>query len=89
MGRGVGTTPKSGSTPGTPGPSSMGKPAVVEDPGLRSNELWKRMGEWREDGEKGRGVQIRDFIGVLERDGLERRTLMRCLGRLRSDEKER
>ncbi|KIW04910.1 uncharacterized protein PV09_04081 [Verruconis gallopava] len=99
MGRGVGTTPKSGSAPGTPGPSSAsgaaasgtGKQGVAsqEDPGLRSKELWKKLGMWREDGEGGKGIQMRDLVNVLERDGLEKRTLSRCYHRLKSDEKER
>lgn len=90
MGRGMGTTPKGGSTPGTPGVAgSGGQAVVVEDPGMRSREVWKRLGMWREDGERGRGVQIRDFVSVLEREGLEKKTLGRCLARLRSDEKER
>lgn len=54
------------------------------DAGMKSKETWKKLGEWREDGKGGEGVQIRDFVGVLERDGFERRTLARCYGRLSS-----
>jgi hypothetical protein len=93
MGRGVGTTPKS-SAPSTPGPSTTAnaatekKAVAVEEPGLRAKDVAGRLGTWREDGQEGRGVQIRDLVGVLERDGLEKKTLARCLARLRSDEKE-
>jgi hypothetical protein len=92
MGRGVGTAAKGGSAPGTPGlAGTAGKavPAPTEDPALRSKELWKKLGEWREDGELGKGVQVRDLISVLERDGLEKKTLAKCYTKLRSDEKER
>jgi hypothetical protein len=94
MGRGVGTTPKSGSAPGTPGPAGKAVTGTAantqaEDAALRSRELWKKLGEWKEDGERGKGVQIRDLVCVLERDGLEKRTLARCYNRLKSDEKER
>jgi len=35
----------------------------------------RKFGQWREDGVGGRGVQLRDWIGVLEMDGREKRTL--------------
>jgi len=31
--------------------------------------MGQRFGVWREDGERGKGVQIRDWIGALEGDG--------------------
>jgi hypothetical protein len=34
-----------------------------------------KYGKWREDGIGGRGIQLRDWIGVLEVDGREKRTL--------------
>lgn len=41
--------------------------------------VWgKRIGEWREDGEKGLGVQIRDWVGALEGDGRERKAVVRA-----------
>lgn len=60
-----------------------------EDAGLRSKEYYKKLGLWREDGVNGRGVQIRDWITVLERDGVEKKTLAKCYARLSSGEKER
>jgi hypothetical protein len=59
--------------------------AQQEDAGLRSKEFWKKLGEWRE----GKDIQIRDFITVLERDGVEKKTLAKCYARLSSAEKER
>ncbi|KAF4553499.1 Hypothetical protein D9617_7g032270 [Elsinoe fawcettii] len=35
----------------------------------------RKFGDWREDGEKGKGVQLRDLAAVLERDGKSRRAL--------------
>ena len=46
----------------------------------------KRWGEWREDGEKGAGVQIRDWIEALEKDGKERKALVMALTKLNSRE---
>lgn len=39
-------------------------------------------GDWREDGADGRGIQARDWILVLERDGREKKTLQRAYNRL-------
>lgn len=60
-----------------------------EDAGLKSKEYWKKFGEFREDGPKGKGVQIRDWITVLEREGMERKTLARCYAKLSSKEDQR
>jgi hypothetical protein len=46
----------------------------------------RKFGEFREDGPKGRGIQLRDIIHVLDVDGKERKTLMRTLARLKSAE---
>lgn len=46
----------------------------------------RKFGEFREDGSKGRGIQLRDLVHVLEVDGKERKTLMRTLARLSSKE---
>lgn len=35
----------------------------------------RRLGTWREDKEKGMGIQIRDWITVLEEDGREKKAL--------------
>lgn len=53
----VGTPARFG---GGPGGSAVSGPAVA--PGGR------RMGEWREDRDKGKGIQLRDLLGVLEED---------------------
>ncbi|EHK99387.1 hypothetical protein M7I_4683 [Glarea lozoyensis 74030] len=35
----------------------------------------RRVGAWREDHDKGKGIQLRDWIAVLEEDGREKRAL--------------
>ncbi|PSK49427.1 Dynactin, isoform [Elsinoe australis] len=35
----------------------------------------RKFGDWREDGEKGKGVQLRDLAVVMDRDGKSRRAL--------------
>ncbi|KAL0635532.1 hypothetical protein Q9L58_005463 [Maublancomyces gigas] len=49
--------------PGTPGGS------IGENGGLPYWSGGQRIGAWRDDGERGGGVQIRDWIGALEGDG--------------------
>lgn len=34
-------------------------------------------GDWREDGQEGKGIQVRDWVLVLERDGREKKALQR------------
>ncbi|KAK5122584.1 hypothetical protein LTR85_003847 [Meristemomyces frigidus] len=52
--------------------------------GLSQQEAVKvpEWGDWREDSLAGRGIQARDWVIVLERDGRERRALQRVLNRL-------
>ncbi|KAF8462911.1 transcription initiation factor TFIID component TAF4 [Kalaharituber pfeilii] len=74
------------SAPGSPGVggglsrvNSAGDGAVT--PGVAPDVLsvWgKRIGEWREDGEKGLGVQIRDWARALEGDGRERKAVVKA-----------
>ncbi|KAK2762308.1 hypothetical protein FQN54_001318 [Arachnomyces sp. PD_36] len=53
-------TPDSGGTPGASG--------FTKRSGLSAQAL-RGLGDWREDGEKGKGVQIRDILYMLELDG--------------------
>ncbi|KZF23967.1 hypothetical protein L228DRAFT_266341 [Xylona heveae TC161] len=61
--------------PGSGG-SSADATAAYLGPGGR------RFGEWREDREKGQGIQMRDLIGVLEADGMEKKSLAWAYTRL-------
>ncbi|QDS77559.1 hypothetical protein FKW77_001256 [Venturia effusa] len=78
---------------GTPGSSKSGNGSAPaqpqEDVGLRSRGYYKKLGSWREDGPTGRGIQIRDWITVLERDGIEKKSLAKSYARLSSGDKER
>lgn len=39
-------------------------------------------GDWREDGIDGKGIQLRDWVLVLERDGREKRALQKAVNKL-------
>lgn len=44
----------------------------------------RRIGEWREDRERGAGIQLRDLVSVLEADGKEKRVLAKMYSKLSS-----
>lgn len=44
----------------------------------------RRIGEWREDKERGAGIQLRDLVCALEADGKEKRILARLYSKLSS-----
>ncbi len=84
---------KQGATSGTSTPSRLdtgvGGPSTVDIPGTGSAGsallgTGRRFGEWREDRERGAGVQIRDWVSVLEADGKEKKSLTRAYSRLKS-----
>jgi hypothetical protein len=58
--------------PGTPGPVVNTAPERLTVEGVR------RLGQWREDKEKGLGIQMRDWIAVLEEDGQEKKALQKA-----------
>lgn len=57
--------------PGTPGGASAA-------PDKLTTEGARRLGTWREDHEKGKHVQLRDWIAVLEDDGREKKALQKA-----------
>lgn len=59
--------------PGTPG-GAVGNAA----PEKLTAEGARRLGTWREDREKGVGIQIRDWVAVLEEDGHEKKALQKA-----------
>ncbi len=73
------------STPGRIGPGGIGSnipdplSAGTSGPGNHTMAGSKRFGEWREDHELGMGVQLRDWIRVLEADGHEKRHVVHAL----------
>ena len=63
---------------------AAGSASGSEDVALRARD--RRFGEWKEDSKRGRGIQMRDLILVLELDGQEKKTLAKCLARQRSSD---
>jgi hypothetical protein len=69
------STPGRINTQGLPGtPAAIG-PAPVEKFTIDGA---RRLGQWREDKEKGRGIQMRDWVSVLEADGRAKKTLQKA-----------
>lgn len=64
------------------GKSPAGSAGSGVDKALQVRE--RKWGDWREDGIEGRGIQIRDWIQVLERDGREKKALEKAFLRLDS-----
>ncbi|KAI9764785.1 MAG: hypothetical protein M1840_008054 [Geoglossum simile] len=74
-----------GSTPGSPRLSTaMAGSSSLEGAGIGGGTFGpgKRFGEWREDREKGIGIQLRDWVNVLETDGRERKALVKAYAKL-------
>jgi len=69
------------STPGrlnTQGLSMSGGGAANNQPEKLTHDGVRRLGQWREDKEKGRDVQMRDWVTVLEDDGREKKALQKA-----------
>ena len=68
-------------TPGrlNTGAGGAGNAADGGSPGGAVSAQGKRIGDWREDKERGAGVQLRDWVSVLEADGKEQRSLAHSL----------
>jgi hypothetical protein len=74
---------KPGSGASTPRASAADAAAAAAGAGAKGPEKttltldprYPRLGTWREDKEKGKGVQLRDWVVALEMDGLEVRAL--------------
>lgn len=68
----------SGAAAGTPGAAAAAIATNVP------TMYWgKRMGEWSEQGDRGKGIQIRDWIQALELDGRETKTLQKAYLKLK------
>ena len=79
---------KSVVSPVTNGSSAGKSPAAGSDPGVDKalQVRDRKWGGWREDGIEGRGIQIRDWVQVLERDGREKKALQKALLNLNLDD---
>ncbi|KAK4122833.1 hypothetical protein N657DRAFT_481452 [Parathielavia appendiculata] len=83
---------KSGSGPSTPraaaGEASSaaagGGTKAPEKEHLTSDPRYPRLGTWREDKERGKNIQLRDWIAALEMDGIEVRALQEAYLKLDS-----
>ncbi|KAL2075713.1 hypothetical protein VTL71DRAFT_656 [Oculimacula yallundae] len=80
----TGGAPGGGSGASTPGrintqglPGTPGSGPVNAPPEKLTAEGARRLGQWREDKERGVGIQIRDWITVLESDGREKKALQK------------
>lgn len=74
--RGGATTPGLPGTPGTPAGARAPEPQSLTGEGRT------RLGVWREDGEKGKNIHLRDWVAVLETDGREVRALQEAYNKL-------
>ncbi|PHH78075.1 hypothetical protein CDD80_7425 [Ophiocordyceps camponoti-rufipedis] len=71
---GGGTSTSSRATPGPKGPNGTATGSVAAGHSL-TTEGRNRLGTWREDRDKGKMIQLRDWVTVLERDGREAKAL--------------
>lgn len=78
-GGGGGLSTAKASTPAK-GPTALKQ----SDKGVQGRD--RRYGDFREDTVKGRGIQLRDLLAVLEIDGREKKTLVKGYTRLRSSD---
>lgn len=73
-----------GGSSGTSTPSRLttaglpGTPPAVQNAQAFTVDSARRVGTWREDKEKGLGIQLRDWISVLEDDGHEKVALQKA-----------
>lgn len=63
------------STPGRPVIPGIGNPTGPPVPEKLTVDGVRRLGSWREDSEKGKNIQLRDLIFVLEQDGRQKKAL--------------
>lgn len=79
------------STPTRPNPVGGGllgggnadpRPATPGLIGLTGN-AGRRLGEWREDREKGAGIQLRDWVNTLEMEKMEKKGILRGYSKLK------
>lgn len=75
-GSGSGTSTPNRSGPQLPGTPGIGSGGSAEKQRLTTDGK-NRMGGFREDKESGNGIQLRDWLAVLENDGKERKSLQK------------
>ena len=75
---GSGTSTPTRNTGGGGKGGAAGAGAAAPGSMALTTEGRNRLGTWREDKEKGRNIQLRDWATVLERDGREAKALQRA-----------
>lgn len=84
-GTGAQTPTRAAGGPGK-GPNGAAGADVAGGPMALTTEGRNRLGTWREDKERGRKIQLRDWVNVLERDGRESRALSHAYAQLDSSQ---
>ncbi|KAK1983562.1 hypothetical protein LZ30DRAFT_714072 [Colletotrichum cereale] len=79
-GAGGASTPRMG-TPGKPGGAAAPGPPAPANHAL-TVEGRARLGSWREDKEKGKNIQLRDWVAALEGDEIELRAMQAAYDKL-------
>ncbi|OBR06272.1 Tpa inducible protein [Colletotrichum higginsianum IMI 349063] len=74
------STPRMG-TPGKPGGAAASGPPAPANHAL-TVEGRARLGNWREDKEKGKNIQLRDWVAALEGDEIELRAMQAAYDKL-------
>ncbi|KAI9752745.1 MAG: dual specificity protein kinase kns1 [Chaenotheca gracillima] len=82
-GPGASTGNKGNATTGGLETGSVEASAAGSAPGVLPGRWGRRMGEWREDRDRGAGIQLRDFVNALEADGKEHRSLAFAYSKLK------
>lgn len=77
-------TPREGlkSEGASPGGQAMSRGASGQGVNVATEKV-PEWGDWREDGLEGKGMQPRDWVYVLERDGKDKKALQRAYAKLR------
>lgn len=78
-GSGASTPTKSGASQGLPGAAGG---ALGSANAALTSEGRTKLGVWREDGEKGKNIHLRDWVFTLEADGRCEKTLQQAYDRL-------
>ncbi|KAL2759390.1 hypothetical protein ACRALDRAFT_1074298 [Sodiomyces alcalophilus JCM 7366] len=81
-GGGSGASTPKGGLPGKGGTPSANSPAPGPAALTADGSSHRRPGAWREDKEKGKDIQLRDWVAALEADGLEVEALQRAYMKL-------
>ncbi|KAM0325343.1 hypothetical protein ACHAQA_007328 [Verticillium albo-atrum] len=79
------STPKPGAAGKAGAPATPGTPAGPSPSALTTDgSAHRRPGAWREDKDKGKNIQLRDWVSALEGDGAEIKAMQRAYAQLDS-----